>query len=894
MKTKSLFSLMILLGLLAGGFWPSTAQESQPAEAWPNQAVRPQLLPGPIPADPYRPGRVLVKFQAGTSVSSLVDAPSRYGATYLESLDGLDVQVWQVPEGQELAVVEQLNADPLVEYAEPDYVYDALGTPNDPHWSKQWAHTKIKSASAWDISTGSATVTVAIVDTGIDETHPDLASKIVAGKDYVDGDSDPHDLQGHGTHVAGIAAAVTNNGVGIAGLDWQARIMPVRVLDDQGYGYSSDITSGINWAYQHGADVINLSLGGSGYSQSMQDAVNNAHAAGSLVVAAMGNCRTYDPPYCPVANPTEYPAAYDNVMAVAATGPSDGYAYYSQYGPHCDIAAPGGAMSYLQDPNGIYSTLPTYWVDLNDYGYLLNYDYLQGTSMASPYVAGLAALVWSVDPTLTPDRVQGIIQDHAVDLGAPGWDANYGWGRIDASAALWAAVPIPAAPTLSPIDNPENDGTYLVDWSDVADAIGYKLQEDGDPAFASPTVVYSGPSSQLAVSGKGPGTWYYRVLASNVWRDGPWSVAVSTTVSAPPGAPTLDPISNPANGDAYLLSWSAVAAAAGYRLEEATNPSFTGSVIRYAGAALEFQVTGQPNGTWYYRVLAYNSAGDGPWSLTRSTVVNVVALPAPTLDPISNADGDGQFTVTWSAVAGASSYTLEQSRSPYFEAAGEVFSGGATQYPVVDQPGGIWYYRVRAFGSGGARSPWSSQRSTTVTAWVFLPLLARNLSPTTGYGLPIDEGFEGGVVPPAGWTRNQTNLVTWRILPFGSFEGSYHASCPWDDVSPQDEVLLSPEFVATSAQLQFHSKGSLVFCRDVLDDCDLNVWLVVGAWDGGADDDIFVYQVDADWTGEMAWSPSTIALTPYLPAGTPVRVAFQYQGFDGYDVGLDAIHITGQ
>jgi serine protease len=249
----------------------------------------------------------------------------------------------------------------------------------------------------------------------------------------VEDDSDPTDLHGHGTHVAGIAAAATNNGVGIAGMSWGAMIMPVRVLDKDGWGSYEDISNGITWAATHGADILNLSLGGTSYSQAMQDAVNAAHAAGVLVVAAMGNDRG--------TNSTNYPAACTNVMAVAAANIDNRYANYSQYGAHCDIAAPGGEMSYLGDSYGVFSTLPTYDCTFTTaYGYSKNYDYLQGTSQAAPFVSGLAAIFRSIAPSFTPDQVQALIQDTATDLGPAGWDQDYGWGRINAAAALSAYV----------------------------------------------------------------------------------------------------------------------------------------------------------------------------------------------------------------------------------------------------------------------------------------------------------------------------------------------------------------------------------------------------------------------------------------------------------------------
>lgn len=383
---------------------------------------------------PFVPGELVLSFAPGAEGDDVVRLQTMWNVRLVRTLYGSAAQLWSVPEGQEETLADALESDRAVRYAEPNYLYGALLAPNDPSFGSQWALAKIHSTAAWDLETGSGDVIVAVIDTGIDESHPDLAAKIVAGHDFVDADADPHDLNGHGTHVAGIAAASTDNSVGIAGMDWGARIMPIRVLGADGSGSGVAITEGITWAYQHGADVLNLSLGGTSFSQAMQDAVQAAHDAGALVVAAMGNYRSYG-------NPTSYPAAYADVMAVAATAPDDTYSYYSQYGPHCDISAPGGEMGYLHDPDGILSTMPTYVAYMNtEYSNFQNYDRLQGTSQASPLVAGLAALVRARAPTLGPDDVQELIERTAKDLGAVGWDPDYGFGRIDAFAALDAML----------------------------------------------------------------------------------------------------------------------------------------------------------------------------------------------------------------------------------------------------------------------------------------------------------------------------------------------------------------------------------------------------------------------------------------------------------------------
>jgi hypothetical protein len=505
----------------------------------------------------------------------------------------------------------------------------------------------------------------------------------------------------------------------------------------------------------------------------------------------------------------------------------------------------------------------------------------------------LAALLWAVDPTLLPDEVQSVIQNTAEDLPPAGRDDSYGYGRIDALAALQSISP-PQAPVLSSINNPDGDGNYTVDWDDVANATSYTLQEDDNLTFSSPSVVYSGTDSQHQVSGNGPGTWYYRVRATNDDGDSDWSTSQSVTVK--PNAPTLDPISNPDSGDEYMVAWQSATAATSYILEEDDNASFTSPRIRYEGAALQYSVTGQSAGSWHYRVRAHNAAGNSPWSNIEQTTVDPLPLDSPDLFSIDNLDGDGEYLVDWSDVVSATSYLLEESDEPYFVAPTEVYSGAATMFSVSDQSGGHYYYRVRASGTDG-KGPWSSEQSVTVTTWVYLPYVFRNYSTGDGgYGLPIDEGFEEGFVPPTGWTQiinnSSTATTTWSIDTGVPYAGVYYASVHYDpNLVPQDEILLSPEFQADSAQLQFYSFGSPYWCRDEHDNCDLKIWLVVGSWGGG--DDIHVHTADDDWPEtDYQWVSSFVDLTPHLPSDTPVRVGFQYKGLDGAQVALDAVSIT--
>ncbi|TFG72007.1 MAG: hypothetical protein E4H27_03465, partial [Anaerolineales bacterium] len=703
----------------------------------------------------FKPGAVLVLFDEQTARHTIDTLLHTIKAVQTGSIYGSDVVILKVAEGQELEISSYLSAQPGVLYAEPDYQSAIALAPNDPSFSSQWAHTKLRSTQAWDITTGSTAINIAILDTGIDATHPDLASKILPGHSFLTDqngqkyeDANPVDLNGHGTHVAGIAAAITNNTTGVAGMSWGARIIPVRVLGENGSGWNSDITAGINWARTHGADIINLSLGGPDYSTTMQDAVTAAHNAEVLVVAAMGNDNSSSP---------FYPAAYDHVLPVAATNKNNVRSYFSNYGTHVDITAPGGEMSYLHDPGGIYSTMPTYAVYLTTVkGYYKNYDRLQGTSQAAPYISGLAALIWSVDATLSPDAVANIITSTALDLQPQGWDQYYGYGLADAKAAL-DRVNVPStAPLLYTIANADKDGDYLVRLGTAPRATNYRLEVSANAGFEAATLAYSGPNLQHQVTGQPAGTWYYRIRASNVSGDSPWSTIVQTGVLL--GAPVLMPIASGVEQDTYSLGWSAVAGAQGYRLQQAATEAFTQTVVRYLGDALQYDVTGQAGGAWFYRVQAFNAAESGAWSTIRSFTVPMSALAAPNLLTIENSDGDGNYVVQWTAVPSTTQYTLEESDTQYFETPVEVYTGPLSVYTVINHAGGTWYYRVRGHNAVHS-SPWSAVRNAVVISWIFAPSIFRQYTAPFPPSTLSNGNFEAGV---AGWV--QYSLMQYPLI----------------------------------------------------------------------------------------------------------------------------------
>ncbi|MDP2937539.1 MAG: S8 family peptidase, partial [Dehalococcoidia bacterium] len=372
---------------------------------------------------PFEPGAILVRWGTSGTIRTQDSTLLALEARPVHSIPQLGIIKLQVPPGTEQAAAAALRRAGA-ESAGLNYVRRAALVPNDTYYSQQWALSQINASSAWDISTGSSNIIVAVVDTGFDLSHPDQPKNLIRGADYVldiKGNTlVTGDPQGHGTHVAGIVAANMNNGIGVAGIAPSVSLMSIRVLDAAGNGNTYSTSLGITYAVDHGAKVINLSLSGEGESDSETAAINYAYSKGALVVAAAGNDKEEG-------NPREYPAASKNVMAVAATTINDTHAYYSNTGDYVDVAAPGGGPDDEgRSPERIWSTCnrsPDFYCTK------------AGTSMATPYAAGVAALVWSINPNLTVDQVEAILRQSAKDLGTPGWDDTFGYGRVDAYQA---------------------------------------------------------------------------------------------------------------------------------------------------------------------------------------------------------------------------------------------------------------------------------------------------------------------------------------------------------------------------------------------------------------------------------------------------------------------------
>jgi serine protease len=351
-------------------------------------------------------------------------------------------RVIKVPEGKVGEKIKEYLKRGDVEYAEPNYLAYALWTPNDPYYRYQWhldnpEYGGIQMEEAWELLGAPGNpglgVSVAVVDTGIRKGTDLLKTCFVPGYDFVNNDSDPTDDNGHGTHVAGTVAQSTNNALGVAGVAFKSCLMPVKVLDARGAGTYANVADGIRYAADNGAKVINLSLGGSSPSATLEEALAYAYGKGVTIVAAAGNDGAGGAP--------SYPAAYDDyVIAVGATQYDETRAPYSTTGSYLDLVAPGGNTSLDQNNDGYGDGVLQQTFKIVGRRITWSYYFFQGTSMAAPHVSGVAALLLAKGNTTTPDEVRAALQETAEGKGTPGWDEAYGWGLVDAYAALqWRA-----------------------------------------------------------------------------------------------------------------------------------------------------------------------------------------------------------------------------------------------------------------------------------------------------------------------------------------------------------------------------------------------------------------------------------------------------------------------
>ena len=369
--------------------------------------------PGVASARDYAPGRILVAPRAGLSPAALAKSLAPFGGVARKLGQGELYIVTLPPSMSERAVVERLAHDPHMKFAELDRRVKSTAVPNDPYYGSAWHLAKIGASTAWDNTMG-AGITIAILDSGIDSAHPDLMPNLVAGYNVYNSNNDTSDVCGHGTAVAGTAAAAVNNGVGVAGIAGQAKIMPLRVAYfdssmNSCYAYYSTVASGLTYAADHGARIANVSYGGVAGSAAIQNAAQYMKNKGGLVFVSAGNNGI---------NENLVPTA--TMIPVSGTDSNDVLSSWSSYGSFVALSAPGAGL-WSTSRGGLYQS----WT---------------GTSFSSPLTAGVAALMMSANPALDGSKIESLMFSSALDLGAAGRDIYYGHGRVNASAAVAAAV----------------------------------------------------------------------------------------------------------------------------------------------------------------------------------------------------------------------------------------------------------------------------------------------------------------------------------------------------------------------------------------------------------------------------------------------------------------------
>ncbi|MTW12719.1 S8 family serine peptidase [Pseudoduganella eburnea] len=564
-------------------------------------ASAPLVVAAPVNAEvDFAQGRILVEPQAGMTGEEFEKSFKSLGGIKAHKLGQSNIHIIDVPHGSEKALVNKLKHNPHYKFAELDVRVPIAAVLNDPYLGSEWHINKIGAPAAWDSAQG-AGITIAILDTGVDSSHPDLAPHMVAGWDIYGNTSNTSDLCGHGTAVAGSAAAAGNNGVGVSGVSGQSKIMPLRIAykgtDGLCYAYASTIASGVTYAADHGAKVANVSFSNAANSTAVQSAGNYLKSKGGLLfVSANNNAR--DEGFTPSTA----------LIAVSSTDSNDNLSSFSSYGAFVSLSAPG---------SNIYTT--------NNGG---GYGGWNGTSFSSPVAAGAAALVMSANPTLTADQVQNILFSTAVDLGAAGRDIYFGYGRVDAAAAVSKArgtqvVADSTKPVVSiaaPLGSSTVSGLVPVSVN-ATDNVGVARVE----LKVNSTVVATDTSAPFAFSWDSKGVSNGMVSLTAVAYDAAGNVASSTPVSVnvanttttivttdttPPAVRVTNPVAGRVNGNVNV----SVSASDNQPVSELVLSLYVDGVLRASGAGSSLSYNWQTNreakGTHSLKALAKDKAGN--------------------------------------------------------------------------------------------------------------------------------------------------------------------------------------------------------------------------------------------------------------------------------------------
>jgi thermitase len=541
------------------------------------------------PAD-WAEGRILIETRAGLSQAALADVIRPHGGTS-RRLGASNLHVVGLPAGvSELAVLERLKQHPQLKFAELDRRVAHALVSNDPYLGSEWHVPRIRADLAWDAAAG-AGVTVAICDSGVLPTHPDLVQ--VPGWNFVTNTANTADVAGHGTAVAGAAAAVTNNGAGVAGVAGAARVMPGVVSDATNYAYYSTIANCVTYAADHGARVANASFAGVYASSAIQSAGNYLKGKGGLLVVAAGNSGAND------GSP-----AITSMIPVSATDANDQRASWSSFGNYVAVAAPGVGI-WTTSADGTYRSA-------------------SGTSFASPITAGVVALMMSANPALSAGTIESLLYASAADLGAAGKDIYFGWGRVDAYAAVQAArstagadTQAPAVAIAAPVGGSSVSGLVAVDVA-ASDNVGVTrvdLRVNGSTVASDSTAPYQFSWD----SGQWPnGAASLSAVAYDAAGNSKASTAVSVTVANAVVADSTPPqvaISNPSNGSkvsgnlTVSVSASDNAGAAGIRqslhIDGVLVASASGSKLSY-----KWNTTKLATGAHSLKAVATDAAGN--------------------------------------------------------------------------------------------------------------------------------------------------------------------------------------------------------------------------------------------------------------------------------------------
>jgi len=487
---------------------------------WAAQPANPQAEQAKVIR--HAKGRLLIQPRAGLSDQELDRILAPHGGRRGGVIRQINVHIVELPaKAIEMQVANALRGNSHLKFVELDMALDPTLTVNDPYFGSSWHLSNVKAPAAWDVKTGSG-ITIAILDTGVDGNHSDLAAQMVAGRNMFDGTANTADVQGHGTSMAGVAAAVANNSAGSAGVAFNSKIMPVRVADANAYAYYSTIAQGITWAADNGARVASVSFQGATGSSSIASAAQYMRNKGGVVVASSGNTGV-----------VESYAPSDYITTVSATDSGSNVTSFSSYGPFVDVAAPGVGI-YTTAVGGGYKTS-------------------SGTSPATPLVGAIYALMMSANPTLAPATLDNILFTTTTDINTAGKDDKSGWGLVNAAAAVTKAVQTVAADTSAPsvsIGSP-GGGTKVnglvnvsVGATDNTGVSRVDLYVNGS-LFASDTTAPFGFTWDATKVADGPATLVAKAVdaAGNVGTSG--SVGVTVANDTTPPTPT---ISNPTNG----------------------------------------------------------------------------------------------------------------------------------------------------------------------------------------------------------------------------------------------------------------------------------------------------------------------------------------------------------